>query len=333
MSRATSWSVALAVALVGAAGLAGCSGGTGAASPTTSAPTTTTTVPVAASSGCGTAPDVARLGGGRPGDVAATFTSGGVDRAYRLAVPTGYDPAVAAPLVVNLHGAGSNAVQASVYGDVPRAAGRRGMVVVTPEALGGRWELAGRGADADFLAALVDDVEARYCIDLDRVHLIGMSLGAWKAAVTACTDRGRYASIALVTVEVFPGACAPMPVIAFHGTADPVVAYGAGGGTVDDADTPNAGVPGALANIARWAADAGCDPQPAVTSIGDDVVLRRYRGCDPGVGVELYTIEGGGHTWPGADIDIASPSMTTHTISATELALDWFEAHPRRPGG
>lgn len=294
----------------------------------TTVATTTTTVP--ASAGCGEEPDVARLSDETPGDVAASFTSAGVARAYRLAVPASYDPDEPAPLIVNLHGSGSNALQASVYGDVPLAAAERGVLVVTPEAIDGRWELGGTGADADFLIGLLDDVESRYCVDPDRVHLMGMSLGAWKAAATACSFPGRFASVALVTVEVFPGSCEPLPVIAFHGTADATVAYGAGGGTVDDADTANAGLPGALTNIAAWAESGGCDPEPQDSTVGDDVRLRRFTGCDDGIGVELYTIVGGGHTWPGSDIDLGDPALTTETIDATELSLDWFEAHPAR---
>ncbi|MBX3285762.1 MAG: hypothetical protein KF703_10505 [Actinobacteria bacterium] len=320
------------VAMLGL-GAVGCSSSDSAAPPTTGGPTTarpTTSTTIPHSGGCGTEPDVARLSDETPGDVAATFASGGVARAYRLSVPPSYDPDEPAPLIVNLHGSGSNALQASVYGDVPRAAAERGVIVVTPEAVDGRWELGGTGPDADFLVALLDDVEGRYCVDLDRVHLMGMSLGAWKAAATACSFPDRFASVALVTVEVFPGSCDPMPVIAFHGTADATVAYGEGGGTVDDADTVNAGLPGALANIAAWAESGGCDPEPIDTEVGDDVKLRRFEGCDDGIGVELYTIVGGGHTWPGSDIALGDPKLTTDTIDATQLSLDWFEAHPAR---
>lgn len=295
------------------------------ATSTTDTSTTEASPPVDASAGCGLPPDVEPVGEDLPGDVEQTFTSGGVERIYRLGVPEAYDPDVAVPLVVNLHGSGSDAIQASAYGDVPRRAAERGMVTVAPQAIAGQWELSGDGADGDFITGLVDDVESRYCIDRAQVHLVGMSLGAWKAAVTACTFPGRFASAALVTVEVFPGECDPLPVVAFHGTADPVVAYGEGG-SVDDADTPNAGLPGARDNIAAWADSGGCDPEPEVESIGDDVELWSYPGCAVGVDVELYTISGGGHTWPGSEIEIGP---TTATIDATALILDWFEAHPR----
>ena len=331
----------IALVAVLALAAAGCSGSSGegsddgagdeAASTTAAAEETTTTTeaPVARSAGCGLAPDVEQPAQERPGDVELTFESGGVERIYRLGIPEGYDPDVPAPLLLNLHGSGSNALQASVYGDVPRLAGERGMVTVTPQGVDGQWQLVAAGTDATFLAELVDDVSARYCIDELRLHMIGMSLGAWKAASTACAE-GRWASIALVTVEVFPGACEPMPVVAFHGTADPVVPYGEGGEPGIEVGGRNGRLPGVHQNMANWAESGGCDPEPAVERIGDDVERWIYEGCDEGVGVELYTIEGGGHTWPGADIDIADASMTTDTIDATEIALDWFEAHPRR---
>ncbi len=304
---------------------------------TTEAETTTTldpadpaSVPADPSAGCGTPADVEPVGEDLPGDVEQTFASGGADRVYRLGVPADYDPDVPVPLVVNLHGSGSDAAQAGVYGDVPRRAAERGMITVAPQSVAGQWELSGDGADGAFIIGLVDDIEARYCIDRNREHLVGMSLGAWKAAVTACTFDGRFASAALVTVEVFPGDCDPLPVVAFHGTADPVVAYGEGGGTVDDAATPNAGLPGTRDNIAAWADSGGCDPEPEVEQLGDDVERWAYPGCAEGVDVELYTITGGGHTWPGSEIVIGPPEWTTDTIDATALALDWFEAHPRR---
>lgn len=241
----------------------------GSTQPTTTGAPATTVVPAPAptspvsSAGCGRPADAPTLTTRRPGDVALDFVRGDVARTYRLGVPTRYDPDRAAPLVVNLHGSGSNAIEASAYSDLPRTATGRGLLVVTPDALAGK--------------------------------------------------------------------CPRLPVIAFHGTADPIVAYGEGGGTVDASATPNAGLPGTLTNIGDWAAHNGCGPEPLTAHLGDDVERRSYGSCKDGADVVLYTILGGGHTWPGSDVIVGAPSLTTHTISATKLALDWFEAHPRGP--
>jgi polyhydroxybutyrate depolymerase len=50
-----------------------------------------------------------------------------------------------------------------------------------------------------------------------------------------------------------------------------------------------------------------------------------YEGCDDGIDVELYSVEGGGHTWPGSAIEIGP---TTKTVDATKIALDFFDSHP-----
>lgn len=331
MTRARTRMPALVALLVLA--LAACSGSSsggsaaGAGSTTTTAAPTTTTAPVRASTGCGTKPAVTAPEQDRPGDVALRFDADGTERTYRLAIPRAYDPDEPAPLILNLHGSGSNAVQQSVYSDLPRRAGAKGYVVVTPDAIAANWQLTATGTDDDFLNALLDDIEASYCIDLDRVHAAGMSLGAWKAALEGCQHPDRFASIALVTVEVHPNDCGPTAVVAFHGTADRTVPYGEGADPGIEVTGPNAGLPGARANIAQWAKAAGCDPTPRTERIGDDVEHRTFEGCDAGTGVELYSIEGGGHTWPGAEITIGP---TTQTIDATDLALGWFAAHPMR---
>lgn len=293
---------------------------------TTAGATTSTTVTRTGSAGCGRPADVPTVKSGSPGDVEQTLNVGGRQRIYRLGVPPSYDPDRPTPLVVNLHGSGSNAIEASVYGRVDQEGSERNMITVVPQAIGGEWQLPAEGSDRDFLLGLVEDMKARYCIDVGSVHMIGMSLGAWKAAVTACAAPDVFASAVLVTVEVHPNGCPPIPVVAFHGTADSTVPYGEGSG-MKFPDSPNAGLPGVHVNIANWAQGNGCEAEPDKERIGDDVEKWTYRGC--AADVVLHTIVGGGHTWPGADIDVGP---TTQTIDATELGFDWFEAHRRTSG-
>lgn len=267
---------------------------------------------------------MAKVGDKLPVDVAQSMKVGNTKRTYRLGIPNNYDPKTPTPLVMNLHGSGSNAMQASIYGDFTRQATNSGYITVTPDAIGGRWQLGGQGTDHDFLMALVTNIKSRYCVNTRRVYAIGMSLGSWKAALSACSDATTFAAVVMVAVEVHPGKCRPIPAVAFHGTADPMVPYGEGS-QHSFPQSPNAGLPGTHKNIAEWARGNGCDPKPQVTKLGRDVERWRYRNCT--APLELYTVIGGGHTWPGAAIKIGP---TTHTIDATQIALDWFGAHPKK---
>lgn len=312
------------VAAVLAVGLVAASCSSGGSTRAADQPTTTTRAASRGSAGCGTRPPVTATRD-TVGDVALTFDSGGVSRGYRLGVPADYDRDVPTPVVLNLHGATSNAAQQSVYSGLPAAGTKRGFIVVTPDATGGFWERAGSGADDGFLTALLDDVAAHYCVDLDRVHAAGISLGSWKATITACTHPERFASIALVAENVAPGGCA-IPVVAFHGTADHSVPYGEGGDPGVVVTGGNAALPGVRGNMAAWARNNGCDPEPRIVHIDPDVDHWTFPGCDPGRGAEFYSVIHGDHTWPGSAIDRPG---TTHTIDATAIALDWFRDHPR----
>jgi polyhydroxybutyrate depolymerase len=283
---------------------------------------------VRASEGCGSqalavAPEESS------GDTPSIFDSGGQTRRYRLGVPDSYDPNTPTPVILNLHGAGSNADQQSVYSQMPARGTERGYIVVTPDAVASMWELQGQGSDDEFLTALLDDIGTRYCVDLDRVHATGISLGSWKATITACTHPERFASLALVAEEVAPQGCA-LPVVAFHGTADFVVPYGAGADPGVQVSGVNAGLTGVEVNMPTWARNNGCSEDKDVVRIEPDVSHWMFRDCPEGTGVELYSIDHGGHTWPGSPIALAG---TTKTIDATGIALDWFDAHPRTARG
>lgn len=67
-----------------------------------------------------------------------------------------------------------------------------------------------------------------------------------------------------------------------------------------------------------WAARNGCSLPTLEVRVSEHVRLFHYDGCSAAA-VELYVVEGGGHTWSGAT-DVARLGATTHEISATALA-------------
>jgi polyhydroxybutyrate depolymerase len=265
------------------------------------------------------------------GDVVQTIRVAGTVRTYRLAVPAGYRRDVPTPLILLFHGSGSNAVQQSAYSQLPARAGARGYLVATPDALGGNWDLAApgtRSADQQLVTALLADIGSRYCVDRDRITAAGISLGSEFAALMACNPSNHIAAVGLVSAEYLIRPCTgPVPVLAFHGTADPVVPYASG---ATGRSVPGIPVVGAEQNLAAWARLDGCAATPRVTRPASDIVRRSWTGCRSGSSVTLYTVVGGGHTWPGSPVvlSVATVGPTTESISATGLMLSFFGTVP-----
>ena len=255
----------------------------------------------------------------------------GVTRAYRLAVPVHYRRDVPSPLILLLHGSGSDALQQSAYSQLPARAAAAGFLVATPDAVGQNWDLAAPGTaspDQRFVTALLADLGSRYCVARDRVNAAGISLGSQFAALMACNPANHIAAIGLVAAEYLIRPCpGPVPVLAFHGTADPIVPYanGATGRSV-----PGVPVVGAEQNLAAWARLDGCAVEPRLDRPAPGIVRHSWPGCRRRTSVTLYTVVGGGHTWPGSPV-VLSPAVfgpTTEAVDATGLMLRFFGATP-----
>lgn len=298
----------------------------GRASPASPAPAPGVSTPLeAGSDGCeGVA--------ARPGGVVTRqIEVGGTMRTYLLAVPRSHSPPRPVPLVLNFHGFASNATQQAAYSSLNELGSRRGFLVVTPEGSGSpaRWTLPGTtlsGIDeVAFVGALLDELGALWCIDEQRVYATGMSNGAAFAALLACELDGRIAAIAAVAGVNLVQPCesgAPVSVIAFHGTADSVVPY-AGGRIFDSFE-----VRSIAEAVAEWAEHNRCASDPGEVRVSEHVRRRAYSECAVGTTVRLYTVEGGGHTWPGA-ADIPPLGPVTDEIEASQLVVDFFSEHPR----
>jgi polyhydroxybutyrate depolymerase len=306
--------------------------GEAAALPTPSTTTTTTTTPAAA-------PVTEPACAGRDADPGAegSLTSGGHERTYLLDLPDGYDGTGPVPVIVNFHGYGSNAEQQAAYSGLGTAGAGRGYAVATPQALGDppRWvflpPVAGEVDDVAFSADLYDHLEATLCVDADREYAAGMSNGAAMSARLACALGDRLAAAAMVTANFYSPDCArttPVAVISFHGTADPIVPYEGGPiAPVAAAAANGLPVPPEETTMQDWANHDGCDGGPAEDEPADGIRRLAWSGCEAGSDVVLYAVEGGGHTWPGAAAELAPLGETTREISATDLILDFFDAH------
>ena len=80
-----------------------------------------------------------------------------------------------------------------------------------------------------------------------------------------------------------------------------------------------------------WAERNGCQIQGDILGPGPDVSVVSYSDCLEDAPVVLYTIDGGGHTWPGGPT-LPFLGDTTQSISASEVMLEFFLAHPLAAG-
>jgi polyhydroxybutyrate depolymerase len=271
-----------------------------------------------------------------PGTSNETFDFAGEERSYVLHVPPSYEGDAAVPLVLNLHGLGSNAGEQDRYSRLPAKADEEGFVLVTPEGQApiGFWNImpaaANLGDDLGFLSGLLDSLEAQLCIDTVRVYSTGISNGGLMSARLGCDISERIAAFASIAGVTFAVDCAPassVSVLAFHGTADPIIPFE--GGPVGIDALSNLTFPAVRDSLAKWAAQNGCDASPVSEQVAEQVTLERYEGCAAGADVELYVVDEGGHTWPGAAVDVPALGATTHEIDATDLLWQFFANHPK----
>lgn len=264
-----------------------------------------------------------------------SIVSSGTLREYVLYVPRAYDPSRPAPLVISMHGAGGWPVQQMELSRWNRLADREGFLVAYPA--GSRrfrvWYVRpnhGLERDVRFISDLIDEIGARYAIDPDRIFANGFSNGGAMTFVLSCALRDRIAAVGTVGAAHLLASswCAgkePMPMISFHGTDDTAAPYEGGSSWVLPRGAPPlASVPEWTAN---WAERNRCHGEPDTTTVAPDVTRTTYRSCE--AAVVLYTIHGGGHTWPGGKpLPHWFVGRTTDHVDATEEMWRFFLKHP-----
>lgn len=180
--------------------------------------------------------------------------------------------------------------------------------------------------DVRFARALHRSLLARLCIDAARVYATGISRGGRFASRLASEMSDLVSAVGVVSGLRYPqpnNASRPVPVIAFHGTADRVNPYAEGG--------PGYWQTGVEDAAARWAQFNGCRAR-AELRVAAAIVKVVHSGCYGNADVVLYRIEGGGHTWPGSTFYAAHQARlglgpTTLEISASDLMWAFWGRH------
>ena len=232
----------------------------------------------------------------------------GQTRRYVLYKPDSYDANQPTALVMSLHGFADWPMHHMRVTGWNRIADQEGFIVVYPMGTGFplRWnahsEIEEDGSpnkDIIFLQALIAEMQDSYNIDPHRVFVNGLSNGAGMSNLLACSLGSQIGAVGGVAgAYLLPWeACAtddPIPVMLFHGSEDPIVPYE--GGTSSRTGMAFPFIP---EHAARWASHNSCDENATEAGVSAHVSRISYTNCEENAEVVMYTVENGGHSWPG----------------------------------
>lgn len=265
-----------------------------------------------------------------------SFVHDGITRTYSVYIPASYSASNPVPLVLNLHGLGSNGAQQALYTNFQAIADTANFILVHPNGtvnqLTGQtfWNIGIFGVTVDdvgFLSNLVDTISANYSILQDRIYSTGMSNGGYMSYALAC-QTNKFRAIGSVTggmTTYMYSNCTggnAIPIIQIHGTEDQTVPYDGNSTSKSIEDV-----------VALWVNKNNCNSTPIVTQIpntntSDGATAEQflYTNGTNNHTVELFKVTGGGHTWPGA-MHLPGMGNTCQDFSATKEIWRFFSQY------
>lgn len=276
----------------------------------------------------------------------------GHSRRWQFYVPpgagAGADPL---PLLIALHGGGGRGDYMESVGGFNALADERVFITAFPDAVDRNWN-DGRDSDfsrshrdniddVGFISAMIDSISLETPIDPARIYVTGISNGGMMSLRLACDLADRIAAIAPVAASMptdqLPRCrpARPISVMMINGTDDPLVPYQ--GGVVAPQFGERGTVEPVSDTIGFWRATDSCTRGPEVDRIpdgpqddGSSVEIFSWSGCADSTAVELYRIDGGGHTWPSGPqyLPVFAVGETNRDFDATSEMWEFFEAHP-----
>lgn len=265
-------------------------------------------------------------------------------RWYEVHLPTGYNARVDSPVVLVLHGGGFNPNEIRYDSGMNDVADKNNFIAVYPAGTcapdkpagglywnDGRPYLSGVNSDVDdvgFIAAVVADLAERYSISKRQVFATGISNGAAMCYRLIKQLPNQIAAIAPVAGQsgadqLFAAPPGPVSIIAFQGKLDPIVPYD--GGFAKSLEFFTYVYP-VTQTMTTWAVHNGYLGAPIEDEIINSAVKTIYCPRDTGAEVILWTLEDGGHTWPGGLLSNSAVGPINKDISASAEMWEFFKS-------
>ncbi|MBX9688806.1 MAG: hypothetical protein K2X27_19010 [Candidatus Obscuribacterales bacterium] len=283
-------------------------------------------------------------------------------RRYLVHLPQTYKQGKELPVLLVFHGLGMNGSSVRALSAMDLTAERNSFITVYPDALGHRWndgvQQAAGSDDVAFISNMLDDMAGKFKYDKRRIYACGISNGGFFVQRLACELSQRIAAIGVIAASAADAVCARcntrrgIPAVFFLGTDDPLIpregenkelgklgdALGLSELGIKNLNTTVAkagGVMSADEAVEFWARNNGCSAHPRIEAVPDRdprdgcrVKRETYSG---GSELIVYTIEGGGHSWPGGMGFVAQDLIgkTCNDINASEILWQFFQSHYR----
>lgn len=288
------------------------------------------------------------------GDFEFEIDVDGLSRSYAVHVPPGLEEAASIPVVLAFHGGRSNAAGMVRFCGMNPQADAAGFIAVYPNGTGPAPHLLSWNAgiccndgpedqrppdDVYFVLSMLEDLQSRLPVDPGRIFATGMSNGGMLSYRLAAELPDRIAAIASVGGTMGTKTCRarqPVPVLHIHGTEDHFVPFAGGRGKRSPSRTEFVSVPDTIdcwRSVNRCAAEPVREQLPPVVDDGTSIRRELYTAGEGGADVDLYIVEGGGHTWPGQKPPLLFLGKSTKNLDANAVIWDFFRRHsnPDRP--
>lgn len=284
------------------------------------------------------------------GLISHQMTWGDYERSYLIHLPPAVHLQKPLPVLFHLHGGGGTAKGTSglTFGRFNTLADRDGFIVVYPDAIEKNWN-DGRKSnlvtawkenidDVGFIAEIIKELKATYLIDSDRIYTTGMSNGGFMSSRLLCDRPDLFRGGAVLTASLskdYVPECtpsSPVAVLVMNGTDDGLVPYE--GGQIKVFNKPRGEILSTDDYVDMWKEKNQCVSQHPVVSLpdkvddGTTVSIREYSDCADRGALVLYTITGGGHTWPGGRQYLGEKwiGKTSKELIACDVIWQFFQS-------